>query len=263
MAGLGLTVVGVLQFCWRNVSAVLVEPSVIEPIDPFGGGILDLLDGPPRAPVFDQLGLIQTVDRLGKRIIERIPNVTNRSRDASLGQVLREPHRSILTRFNRWTQHLNDGGAFDGTTTGLGGSIDGTGGDAVAGSAACPTGSRTRVLGADRAWAHERGRGGRVRRVESGGITVVPTRWRDAADRACPGVGEISVLLRTGRHRGPAGGGNQHATDRDPDRKVTVDDISGTASQRRHPQREARLPGIDGAMEGRSRRTTTQSSETR
>ena len=53
------------------------------------------------------------------------------------------------------------------------------------------------------------------------------------------------------------------ATDRDPDRKVTVDDISGTASQRRHPQREARLPGIDGAVEGRSRRTTTQSSETR
>src|SRR6478609_8585104 len=104
MAGLGLTVVGVLQFCWRNVSAVLVEPSVIEPIDPFGGGILDLLDGPPRAPVFDQLGLVQTVDRLGERIIERIPNATNRSRDASLGQVLREPHRRVLTRFNRWTQ---------------------------------------------------------------------------------------------------------------------------------------------------------------
>jgi len=98
MAGLGLTVVGVLQFCWRNVSAVLVEPSVIEPpIDPFGGGILDLLDGPPRAPVFDQLGLVQTVDRLGERIIERIPNAANRSRDASLGQVLREPRRSILT----------------------------------------------------------------------------------------------------------------------------------------------------------------------
>ena len=191
------------------------------------------------------------------------PDTTGRWRDAGVDQSLGEPHRRILTRFNRWTQHLNDGGAFDGTTTGLGGSIDGTGGDAVAGSAACPTGSRTRVLGADRAWAHERGRGGRVRRVESGGITVVPTRWRDAADRACPGVGEISVLLRTGRHRGPAGGGNQHATDRDPDRKVTVDDISGTASQRRHPQREARLPGIDGAMEGRSRRTTTQSSETR
>ena len=72
-----MTVVGVLQFCWRNVSAVLVEPSVIEPIDPFGGGILDLLDGPPRAPVFDQLGLVQTGDRLGEGIIERIPDAAN------------------------------------------------------------------------------------------------------------------------------------------------------------------------------------------
>ena len=69
MAGLMFTVVGGLQFCWRNVSAVLVEPSVIEPIDPFGGDILDLLDGPPRAPVFDQLGLVQTVDRLGERAL--------------------------------------------------------------------------------------------------------------------------------------------------------------------------------------------------
>jgi hypothetical protein len=69
---------------------------VIEPIDPFGGGILDLLDGLSQAPVFDQLGLVQTVDRLGERIIERIPNAANRSRDASLGQALREPHRIIL-----------------------------------------------------------------------------------------------------------------------------------------------------------------------
>src|SRR6478672_11717155 len=38
----------------------------------------------------------------------------------------------VLTRFNRWTQHLTDGGAFDGTTTRLGGGIDGAGGDAVA-----------------------------------------------------------------------------------------------------------------------------------
>ena len=59
----------------------------------------------------------------------------NRSRDPSLGQVLRKPHRSILTRFNRWTQHLNDGGVFDGTTTGMGSGVDGAGGDALTGTA--------------------------------------------------------------------------------------------------------------------------------
>ena len=58
MTGLVFTVVGVLQFCWRDVSAVLVEPSVIEPVDPFGGGVLDLIDGAPRAPGFDQLRFV-------------------------------------------------------------------------------------------------------------------------------------------------------------------------------------------------------------
>ena len=175
----------------------------------------------------------------------------------SVDECLGERHRGVLTRFNRWTQHLTDGGAFDGTTTRLGGGIDGAGGDAVAGSASGTSGSRTGVLGADRGWAHQRGRGGGVRRVGSGGIAVVPTRWRNAADRAGPGVGEISVLLRTRGHRGHASAGNQHASDRDPDQKVTVDDISGTPSQRRHPQRQARVPGIDCAMEGRPRRATT------
>jgi putative transposase len=112
-----------------------------------------------------------------------------------LKDVVHHTDRGSQTRFNRSTQHLNDGGAFDGTTTGLGESIDGTGGDAIAGSAADSSGSRTRVLGADLAWAHERGRGGCVRRVGSRGITLVPTRWRHAADRFGPGVGEISVVL--------------------------------------------------------------------
>ena len=61
------------------------------------------------------------------------------------------------------------------TTTGLGGSIDGTGGDVLSpGRPPVRRDPERAFWGADRAWAHERGRGGRVRRVESGGITVVP-----------------------------------------------------------------------------------------
>jgi putative transposase len=103
--------------------------------------------------------------------------------------------RGSQTRFNRSTQHLDDGGAFDGTTTRLGGSVDGAGGDAFTRSASDTSGSRTRILGADRGRAHQRGRRRCVRRVGSGGITVVPSRWRNAADRAGPSVGEISVVL--------------------------------------------------------------------
>jgi hypothetical protein len=50
--------------------AVLVEPSVVKPIDPLGGGVLDLIDGAPRTPMFDHLGLVQAVDRRRERIIE-------------------------------------------------------------------------------------------------------------------------------------------------------------------------------------------------
>jgi hypothetical protein len=46
---------------------------VIEPIDVFGGSVFDLLDGTPRSLVLDQLGFVQTVDRLGERVIVRIP----------------------------------------------------------------------------------------------------------------------------------------------------------------------------------------------
>jgi hypothetical protein len=42
----------------------------------------------------------------------------------------------VLARFNRWTQHLDDGGVFDGTTTGMGSGVDGAGGDALTGTAA-------------------------------------------------------------------------------------------------------------------------------
>src|ERR1700746_1234480 len=80
---------------------------MVEPVDPFGGGIFDLVDGAPGSAGFDQLGFVQAVDRLRERIIERIPNAANRSRDAGLGETLGEPHRGILAGFNWSSQHLD------------------------------------------------------------------------------------------------------------------------------------------------------------
>ena len=45
--GLVSTVVGVLELGWWDVAAELVETAVIEPVDPFGGGDLDGVPGPP------------------------------------------------------------------------------------------------------------------------------------------------------------------------------------------------------------------------
>jgi hypothetical protein len=61
VAGLGeggvLTVVGGLQFGGRDVATGFIEPPVVEPVDIFQGGDLDLLGGAPGAAGLDQLGL--------------------------------------------------------------------------------------------------------------------------------------------------------------------------------------------------------------
>ena len=49
------------------------EKTDLEPVDPFGGGVLHVIDGPPRAPMFDHLGLVQAVDRLRERICRTNP----------------------------------------------------------------------------------------------------------------------------------------------------------------------------------------------
>ena len=66
-----LRVVGCLQIDGWDVAAVLVEAAVVKPVDPFGGGQFDLLDGAPRLSGFDQLGFVQPVDRLGQSVIPR------------------------------------------------------------------------------------------------------------------------------------------------------------------------------------------------
>ncbi len=57
MLGLVSSVVEVLGFDWWDVAAVLVESAVIEPVDPFGGGIFEVLDGLPGLAWLDQFGL--------------------------------------------------------------------------------------------------------------------------------------------------------------------------------------------------------------
>ena len=60
-----LSVVGGLHLDRGDVAAVFVEAVVVEPGDPPGSGVFDLLDGPPGLAWFDQLGLVQAVDGFG------------------------------------------------------------------------------------------------------------------------------------------------------------------------------------------------------
>jgi hypothetical protein len=72
-----VSVVGRLQFDRWNVTAVLVEAVVVEPVDPFGGGQFDFFDAALGFAGFDQLGLVQAVDRLGQRVVIRASDRTD------------------------------------------------------------------------------------------------------------------------------------------------------------------------------------------
>jgi hypothetical protein len=53
-----LSVVGGPHLDGRDVTAVLVEAVLVEPLDPFGGGEFDLLDAAPGFSGFDQFGFV-------------------------------------------------------------------------------------------------------------------------------------------------------------------------------------------------------------
>ena len=52
-----------------HVAAVLVDPAVVEKVDPFQGRDLDLLEGALGAAGFDQFGLVEPVDRLRESVV--------------------------------------------------------------------------------------------------------------------------------------------------------------------------------------------------
>src|SRR4051812_25936411 len=56
--------------------------------------------------------------RFGATVVPADPGRTHRPPQTGIYAGLGHRPLRVLTRFNRWTQHLNDGGAFDGTTTG-------------------------------------------------------------------------------------------------------------------------------------------------
>ena len=65
---------GVKLFVFNRWAVVdlSVEPAMVEPIDVFGHGDLELVDVRPRPLVPDEFGLEQRVERLGKGIVIRV-----------------------------------------------------------------------------------------------------------------------------------------------------------------------------------------------
>ncbi len=80
----------------RNVADRFKQPTVVEPIDPFEGGVLDLVEITPGTTVVNDLGLEQSDDRLGEGVVVRVADAADRRLDAGLLQALSVTNREIL-----------------------------------------------------------------------------------------------------------------------------------------------------------------------
>lgn len=69
---------------------------MVEPIDPFQRGELDLFEISPGPVPADDLGLVETVDRLGQGVVVRVSDAANRALDAGLSQPLGVANSKVL-----------------------------------------------------------------------------------------------------------------------------------------------------------------------
>ncbi len=91
-----LSVVGLLELGGWDVAECAVEAFGVEPVDPLQGGQLDLVDVAPRASPADQLGLVETVDRLGERIVVGVRDAADRRSGADLVEAFGVANRRVL-----------------------------------------------------------------------------------------------------------------------------------------------------------------------
>ena len=75
--GVLLMVVGLL-FCRWDVSDGFEKAPVVEPVDVFEGGVLDLVEVLPRSAFVDEFCLVQTDDGFGEGVIVGIANRADR-----------------------------------------------------------------------------------------------------------------------------------------------------------------------------------------
>jgi putative transposase len=159
-------------------------------------------------------------------------------------ELVHHSDRGSQGEFNRSSQRSSERSCDGREATGSGSGREA--GDALAGaSAGREAGASSAVLGGDCARAVERGCCGAGRRVAGRGRPVVSGGWRDAVRHAGPGVGAVPVVCRAGGDRSSARPRRRGHGDRASARPLAVDDLEGTAAQRRDSRRRARVPGHD------------------
>lgn len=106
-----MTVVGLLELGRGDQSDLAVQASVVEPVDVFGDGDLQVVDVLPRSLVADQLGLEQRAKRLGQGVIAAVAGTADGGDGAGLGQALGLAHGEVLDSLVAVVRHPGDVGA--------------------------------------------------------------------------------------------------------------------------------------------------------
>ena len=75
-----------LELVWAAVAKLGVQPGGVVPPDPFQGRQFELFDGPPGPAAVDQLGFVETVDRLSQRVVVGVSDGSDRGSCAGIGQ---------------------------------------------------------------------------------------------------------------------------------------------------------------------------------
>ena len=82
-------IVELLELDWRDIADGREQPAVVEPIDPFEGLELHVLEVAPRAALADELCLVKANDRLGQIVGVGVADAADGGFDAGLGAAVR------------------------------------------------------------------------------------------------------------------------------------------------------------------------------
>ena len=73
-----LSIIHRFIFSWRDVSNRFEKPAIIEPVDPFQGCVLHILDVLPRTALTNDFRFVKTIDRFSQGIVIRVSNTADR-----------------------------------------------------------------------------------------------------------------------------------------------------------------------------------------
>ena len=82
--------------CWRDIPDRSEQPAIVEPVDPFEGGELDILEASPRPPLSDHLRFVEADDRLGESVVVTVADTADGGCDPGLGKALAIFDRDVL-----------------------------------------------------------------------------------------------------------------------------------------------------------------------